>query len=59
MDDKLFATMELPSTGNYNKWQTTMLKAVKVPAGKVLKLESVGEEKEEFDFNWIQFTPAK
>ncbi len=60
LDDKLIAYIEVPNTGEYNRWVTVHTRNVHVnkdgPA--VLKIQAGGMDLDECDLNWIEFTAA-
>jgi hypothetical protein len=60
LDDKLIAYIEVPNTGEYDKWITVHKRAVKINKnGKaVLKIQAGGMDLDECDLNWIEFIPA-
>lgn len=60
LDDKLIAYIEVPNTGEYDKWVTVHYRAVKISKeGRgVLKVQSGGMDLDECDFNWIEFVKA-
>lgn len=60
LDDKLIAYIEVPNTGEYNRWVTVHFRGAKINKdGKaVLKIQAGGMDLDECDLNWIEFVPA-
>ena len=60
LDNKLIAYIQVPNTGEYNRWITVHHRGVKIqkdgPA--ILKIEAGGMDLDECDVNWIEFLPA-
>lgn len=57
LDGVRIATLPVPNTGEYTKWETRTVKNVKVAGTgrKVLRLTEAGNDKDEVDVNWIAF----
>ncbi len=57
LNDSLFASFEIPNTGSYKKYKTSVVYNINLPggSGKILKLENVNND---FDIDWIQFEPV-
>lgn len=57
LDDKLIAYIEVPNTGEYNRWVTVHQRgvAVKKDGRAVLKIQAGGMDLDECDVNWIEF----
>ncbi|MBC7874968.1 MAG: carbohydrate-binding protein [Ferruginibacter sp.] len=60
INDKIIAYIEVPNTGEYNKWITVHCRGVKIAAnGKAfLKIQAGGMDLDECDLNWIEFVEA-
>lgn len=60
IDDKLIDYIEVPNTGEYNRWVTVHSRGIKLKrAGPaVLTIQAGGMDLYECDLNWIEFVPA-
>lgn len=60
LDGAPLATLPVPNTGEYTKWETRTVKNIKVEGSgrKVLRLIEAGHDKDEVDVNWIEFVKA-
>ena len=60
LDGVLLATVPNPNSGEYTMWKTATVKNVKVAASgrKVLRLQAAGQDKDECDYNWVEFVKA-
>lgn len=60
LDDKLIAYIEVPNTGEYDKWVTVHYRAAKIKKDghALLKIQAGGMDLDECDLNWIEFVPV-
>lgn len=60
IDDKLIAYIEVPNTGEYDKWVTVNCRGVKIKKDgrAVLKIQAGGMDVDECDLNWIEFNES-
>lgn len=70
IDDKLvdiylngekLSSVATPSTGEYNVWGTVTVKGVKIDADgrALLRVEAAGQDKDENDLDWIEFSKSE